>query len=371
MLFRINPENRESQALTEVDFADLGLRERAHIQEWIAAHPSILGDDLLIIGKEFSEFEGSRERPDLLAVDTDGKLVVIELKRDDSGEDVHWQAIKYASYFSHAKVEQIVGMLARYRDISELDSETALLQYLDAADLDALNHDQRIILVSHRFAPAAASAVLWLNKKASIKNLITCIQLTPYRDEQANSLHLHASTIIPVSGIATVGVGSSPWEGGSKNPNTNDEVTHFMRSVSDLVKNELPDEMKPDRTSRWAGSGEAYRYYAFFYSQSPWRRYHTEYEVHLYPPSEQGNWWEAHVFFHHDPRDGEADFDLQDILNAIDHSHEWQVKNNLNQVLVELEGDALNDDFAGKTADVLRQLIETITPVVNNLASKK
>ena len=97
-LFRIDPDNRESEAVTEVDFEQLGLRERRDIQEWVAANPRILGDDLLIVGKEFSGFDRTNERLDLLAVDGAGRLVVIELKRDDSGTDVHWQAIKYASY---------------------------------------------------------------------------------------------------------------------------------------------------------------------------------------------------------------------------------------------------------------------------------
>ena len=34
----------------------------------------ILGDDLLIVGKEFSGFDRTDERLDLLAVDTDGKI---------------------------------------------------------------------------------------------------------------------------------------------------------------------------------------------------------------------------------------------------------------------------------------------------------
>ena len=104
----INPETSEIQSLTKVDFDDSGLKEvdfdalgleERDIQEWIAAHPSILGDDLLIIGKEVSCFDRTDERPDLVAVDRDGKLVAIELKRDDSGTDIHGQAIKYASYF--------------------------------------------------------------------------------------------------------------------------------------------------------------------------------------------------------------------------------------------------------------------------------
>ena len=54
----------------------------------MAANPRILWDDLLIIGKEFSGFDRTNERLELLAVDSAGRLVVIELKRDDSGTDV-------------------------------------------------------------------------------------------------------------------------------------------------------------------------------------------------------------------------------------------------------------------------------------------
>ena len=93
-LFRVNPETKETAALEEVQFAALSLQEPRDIQEWIADNPRILGDDLLIVAKEFSGFDGTRERLDLLAVDRSGELVVIELKRDDSGSDTHWQAIK-------------------------------------------------------------------------------------------------------------------------------------------------------------------------------------------------------------------------------------------------------------------------------------
>ena len=51
-MFRINPDNQEAKAIPEEDFASLGWKERRDIQEWIAAHPDILGDDLLIIGEE-------------------------------------------------------------------------------------------------------------------------------------------------------------------------------------------------------------------------------------------------------------------------------------------------------------------------------
>ena len=243
-LFRIDPDSRESEAISEVDFAQLGFQERHDIQEWVAANPGILGEDLLIIGKEFSGFDRTNERLDLLAVDSDGKLVVIELKRDDSGADAHWQAIKYASYLQRATAERIVGMLAEFREVSEEDAANLLQRHLGADDLNALNNDQRIILVSHRFAPEVTSAALWLNKKAPGDNLITCIQLTPYRDAETGSLYVQANTIIPVPGAEAymIGVGDSS-DGGSRvvqgssslaqtfARNSGDDITRFLREV--------------------------------------------------------------------------------------------------------------------------------------------
>ena len=143
-LFRINSESKESEKITEVDFARLGLRERWDIQEWVANNPEILGDDLLIIAKEFSGFDRTNERLDLLAVDSDGTLVIIELKRDDSGTDVHWQAIKYASYFRQTNAGEIVQIFATKEGISSEEvAESRLLEHLGAEDLSALNSDQR------------------------------------------------------------------------------------------------------------------------------------------------------------------------------------------------------------------------------------
>ena len=59
----------------------------------------------MIIGKEIILPSGIRL--DLLAIDENGNLVIIELKRDNSGNHVEWQAIKYASYCSAFTDEEI------------------------------------------------------------------------------------------------------------------------------------------------------------------------------------------------------------------------------------------------------------------------
>ena len=69
--------------------------------------PAILGEELLIITSEYDRFDKTNERLDLLALDKDGNLVVIELKRDDSGKNVDLQAIKYAAYCSTLRLADI------------------------------------------------------------------------------------------------------------------------------------------------------------------------------------------------------------------------------------------------------------------------
>ena len=376
-LFRINPGSRESERIEEVDFARLGLRERRDIQEWVAANPSILGEDLLIIGKEFSGFDITNERLDLLAVDSDGKLVVIELKRDDTGADAHWQAIKYASYLRRATAEQIVDMLAEYKGVSQEDATNLLLQHLGADDLNALNNDQRIILASHRFAPEVTSAALWLNNKAPGEDLLTCVTLTPYQDSDTGSLYIQAATIIPVPGeegyVVSIGSNSQPPASGSSlgdksrrtiQQNKNDEITRFLKKVSELTLQGLEEEIRPNRTSRWAGQywvgGKIWRHYHFWYQRNPWGNRSVDYAVNLWQEDEE-NAWGAKVEFLHNLKG------LQEKLTDVSLDPEPYLNpvGTRNGIAVNARSSALDDDFADRIAQMTRRFIEQITPIVD------
>ncbi len=371
-LYRINQENRQSDRIEEVDFARLGLRERRDIQEWVAANPGILGDDLLVIGKEFSDFDRTSERLDLLAVDLDGKLVIIELKRDDTGSDVHWQAIKYASYFQRVNADEIVNIAAKYFAESRNASVTRMLQHLGADDLNALNNDQRIILASHRFAPEVTSAALWLNLK--VPDLITCVRLTPFQDKQNGVLYIQASVIIPVPEVddylVGVGQGAQPESAdgssfGAKLATTNarrsnDEVTQFAKKAAQLAINGLPDEIKPDKIGRWAGAyPDEARYYHLWYSRSPWGNWKVDYSIDLWPEKESGK-WRVNVMFENRQKLSLPALDsisLDTWRNTHTHGIYYGASSG---------PDTLNDDFALKIAETLRGFIEQITPIVDD-----
>lgn len=372
-LFRIEPSAAESKQMQEVDFARLGFQERRDIQEWVAANPGILGDDLLVIGKEFSGFDRTNERLDLLAVDQDGRLVVIELKRDDTGADAHWQAIKYASYLRRASVEHIVGMLANYRGLPEEDAANMLHQHLGADDLNALNNDQRIILASHRFAPEVTSAALWLNERAHGDNLITCIQLIPYQDDQTDSLYVQANTIIPVPGEEDymVGIGESTQvrqpSRRTSSKIRNDEFTHFLRRVGEIVRRELVGEIRPNRRSRWAGKSGNARYYRLWYSRPPWNGSGTHFTICLFPEDGTQSWKSRlEVWYENEQRLTENGISVADWVDAVECAEGWPRRvQRRGRVDVETGVGELNDSFGDQIAEKARCIIEVITPIVD------
>jgi RecB family endonuclease NucS len=92
-MYLINKSKNRISKLDEKTFTELGFREREHLQEWLANNPDALGEDILIIQKEFNGFNDTNERLDLLGVDKQGNLVVIENKLDDTGKDVTWQVL--------------------------------------------------------------------------------------------------------------------------------------------------------------------------------------------------------------------------------------------------------------------------------------
>ena len=130
--------------------------------------PDALGEELLIIQKEFDGFADTRERLDLLALDKNGQLVIIENKLDDTGRDVVWQAVKYAAYCSNLTKTQIIDIFQQYLDrwSRDKDAETAICEFLDEDSLEEVvlngGNDQRLMFIAANFRKEVTAAVLWL-----------------------------------------------------------------------------------------------------------------------------------------------------------------------------------------------------------------
>ena len=197
-MFVIDKTTNRITAIKPKKFSDLGLKERENLQEWLEHNTEAFGEEFLFIQKEFDGFDDTRERLDLLALDKNGNIVVIENKLDDSGRDVTWQVLKYASYCSSLTKQQIRNIYQEYLDKNNIkeSSENNIAEFLDVEDFEEaqLNQTQRIILVSGDYRKEVTSTVLWLLTNYNLK--IQCFKATPY--SFGEQMFLNIEQIIPV-----------------------------------------------------------------------------------------------------------------------------------------------------------------------------
>ncbi len=224
-MFTVNHQTNRIAAVKTKTFSELGFTERKHLQEWLAHEPSALGEELLIIQKEFDGFDDTRERLDLLALDKDGNLVIIENKLDDSGRDVVWQALKYASYCASLTKLQIVEIFQQYINRYEkgandsegapADASSQICEFLDAPDLDEvklnLGNSQRLMMVAANFRKEVTSTALWLLGQGIN---IQCFKVTPHA--LGEQLLINIDQIIPTPEAKELMIGISAKEAEEK-----------------------------------------------------------------------------------------------------------------------------------------------------------
>lgn len=80
-------------SLVEQDRVVLDSEKR--LEDWIAGDLSLLGEELLLVDRQTRTTGGPL---DILAMDADGQLVIVELKRDRTPREVVAQVLDYASW---------------------------------------------------------------------------------------------------------------------------------------------------------------------------------------------------------------------------------------------------------------------------------
>ena len=183
--------------LQPTDFATEGLRERADLQRLIRDQIDVLDPDLLVIGEEFGNWDESRRRIDLLAVDREANLVVIELKRTETGGHMELQALRYAAMVSAMTFDKAVGIYrAHLQEIGrDDDPESNLLEFLEwnEPDEEVFAQDVRVILASADFSKELTTTVIWLNERGLD---IRCFRFQLYSD--GDRVLLDVQQVIPL-----------------------------------------------------------------------------------------------------------------------------------------------------------------------------
>lgn len=178
------------------------LSERGDIQRLLKDRISCLEDGLMVLAEEFSDWQDSSRRIDLLCLDTDANLVVVELKRTSDGGHMELQAIRYAAMVSAMTFDQAVEAYARFRSQNgkgATDHDVArseILAFLNWSEPveDDFGKDTRIILASADFSKELTTSVMWLREREID---IRCVRLKPYRLEDGRVL-MDIQQLIPL-----------------------------------------------------------------------------------------------------------------------------------------------------------------------------
>ncbi|MDQ3152975.1 MAG: DUF5655 domain-containing protein [Actinomycetota bacterium] len=197
-------------AAEPIGLAAAGFKERQHLQEWVIAHPQVLGPDVKIVAFEFGRWAArsgalERDRLDVLALDSAGQLIVVELKRDKAPDTAEMQALKYAALVSRFTRDHLVKVHAEYltrRRGEMVDPETAeaeLEEWLEegAEIIEESLRLPRLVLMATGFPKTVTATVVFLHQQLGLD--VRLLAFHAYRT--TNEVLLTVSQHYPPPGV--------------------------------------------------------------------------------------------------------------------------------------------------------------------------
>jgi len=163
-----------------ISLSDAGLKEREHLQEWVIAHPEILGPGVMIVTFEFDRWQSAsgaqKDRLDILGLGRDGRLVVAELKRGTAPDTVDMQALKYAAMASRFQPSLLAEYHAKFshrdtqaggaiKPLTEAEALSRLETHSDVGLLPDQLINPRVVLLAESFPPSVTATAVWLNER--------------------------------------------------------------------------------------------------------------------------------------------------------------------------------------------------------------
>jgi hypothetical protein len=144
---------------TPVRLTAKGVPLEQQLESMIEADPGILGTPLLLIGRQVPTDFG--KFIDLLAVDDEGNLHVLELKRDKTPREVVAQALDYGSWVRDLSHDDVLDIFARYRDDVAFEAEWTATFGGDPPE--KLNDGHRLTIVAGDVDPATERIIEYLS----------------------------------------------------------------------------------------------------------------------------------------------------------------------------------------------------------------
>lgn len=175
-------KDKQIAAVKSTQFGAEGIQERTDLQAALRDDINVISPDTMVLSEEFSGWTEGTRRIDLLGIDKQANLVVIELKRDETGAHMELQSLRYAAMVSTLTFKRAIEIHQQYLDKRGIqkDAEVEILGFLGWSDPqeEQFPTDVRIVLASANFSKELTTAVMWLNERDLD---IRCVRLQPYK----------------------------------------------------------------------------------------------------------------------------------------------------------------------------------------------
>ena len=162
--------------LKEIGKSPLDLEKR--LEDWIAKDISIVSDDYLIIGKQVETAFG--KKIDLLCLDSNGEVVILELKRDKTPRDVVAQALDYASWVNDLSQEDIL-YIANKNFIYPQSLEKAFFDKFKTQLPETINEEHSMLIIASTIDSSTERIVRYLSDKHNMA--INVIQFQYHKND--------------------------------------------------------------------------------------------------------------------------------------------------------------------------------------------
>ena len=155
----------------------------SRLQQILTKDIAMIDPRLMVIGREVSGSSGGRI--DVLAIDADGNLVVIELKKAETPREVVAQVLDYGSWVRHLSVGEVAEI---FRDHQRRDPTVDTPKSLDeamkerfGAVSDAINSSHRLTIVAEDLDPSTERIVTYLQEDYEVD--INAVFFRVFEDE--------------------------------------------------------------------------------------------------------------------------------------------------------------------------------------------
>jgi hypothetical protein len=194
------------------------------LEELVMRDPAVLGESLLIIGRQVHTAHGGRI--DLLGLDETARLHVLELKRDQTPRDVVAQTLDYTSWASalgHADLTEVYSHYAVKYQLPEVSLEAAFEDAFGVPLPDQVNATHQMTVMASAPDSATERIVRFLAETYGVA--INMVYFRYFEDEGRR--YLARTWLLPEGVVAEESGGSRGRAGKSEAWNGQDYYAAF------------------------------------------------------------------------------------------------------------------------------------------------